>query len=281
MDHAEALERIELAAVEPDGLERLMAGDVPDAGSVASHLAGCPSCVEELTRIRRTAALAREAIASAPDPALRERTLALVRELGVDRSRSAAAGVPSPGLPLGPPPAATPPTPRTTSGRSLTRPFDRRAVAGLAAVLVIGLAIGAGAAIVRSPAPELAREVEVLQATTEATLRVEAQPDARRIPLVPTAAAPGATGTLLYSPSSGELVVVATGLAPLPEGEVYGCWVEADGARTAIGRMYPGGDLQAWAGGVDGLEALAEDATFGVSRVPADGGEPEAVLTGG
>ena len=31
MEHAEALERIEIAAVEPEGLDRLMAGDTPDA----------------------------------------------------------------------------------------------------------------------------------------------------------------------------------------------------------------------------------------------------------
>ena len=58
MEHAEALERIEIAAVEPEGLERLMAGDTPDAAAVAGHLAGCPSCAAELVRIRRTSAVA-------------------------------------------------------------------------------------------------------------------------------------------------------------------------------------------------------------------------------
>ena len=59
MEHAEALERIEIAAAEPDGLDRLMAGDTADAAAVAGHLAGCPSCAEELVRIRRTAARSR------------------------------------------------------------------------------------------------------------------------------------------------------------------------------------------------------------------------------
>ncbi|MDP2349737.1 MAG: hypothetical protein Q8M74_01100, partial [Chloroflexota bacterium] len=86
MDHADALERIEIAAVEPDGLERLMAGDAPDAAAVAGHLAGCPSCTRELARIRDTAALARAAVQSLPDPALRDRTLAFVRAVGRDRS---------------------------------------------------------------------------------------------------------------------------------------------------------------------------------------------------
>jgi len=57
MDHTEALELIELAAAEPGGLERLMAGDTPEGGAVAGHLAGCPPCVAELTRVRRTAAV--------------------------------------------------------------------------------------------------------------------------------------------------------------------------------------------------------------------------------
>src|SRR5512143_78584 len=86
MEHAEALERIEVAAAEPLGLERLMAGDTPEAAAVAGHLAGCPACVEELARIRQTSALAREVIRATPDPALRDRTLAYVRALGRDRS---------------------------------------------------------------------------------------------------------------------------------------------------------------------------------------------------
>jgi len=44
MDHDAVREQMELAAVEPDGLERLMAGDTPTAQAVAGHLAGCPAC---------------------------------------------------------------------------------------------------------------------------------------------------------------------------------------------------------------------------------------------
>ena len=91
MEHAEALERIEIAAAEPEGLDRLMAGDTPDAAAVAGHLAGCPSCAEELVRIRRTAAVARDVISAEPDPALRERTLAFVRAVGRDRSATGSA----------------------------------------------------------------------------------------------------------------------------------------------------------------------------------------------
>src|SRR4051794_20666801 len=91
MDHAEALERIEIAAAEPDGLERLMAGDTPDAAAVAGHLAGCESCQAQLASIRRTAVLARRVIEAEPDPELKGRTLAYIREVGRDRSGGATA----------------------------------------------------------------------------------------------------------------------------------------------------------------------------------------------
>jgi hypothetical protein len=45
--------------------------------------------------------------------------------------------------------------------------------------------------------------------------------------------------------------------------------------------MYPGGGLQSWAGKVDGLGDLPDDAVFGVSLVPADDGPAEPMLTGG
>ena len=44
MDHNEVRELLEDAAVEPGGLERLMAGDTPTAVLVAGHLAGCADC---------------------------------------------------------------------------------------------------------------------------------------------------------------------------------------------------------------------------------------------
>ena len=86
MEHAEALERIEIAAAEPEGLDRLMAGDTPDAAAVAGHLAGCPSCAVGAAADPPDGRLARDVISAEPDPALRERTLAFVRAVGRDRS---------------------------------------------------------------------------------------------------------------------------------------------------------------------------------------------------
>ena len=99
--------------------------------------------------------------------------------------------------------------------------------------------------------------------------------------LVPTPAGGDASGSLAFSATSGDLVAVATGLAPLGADQEYGCWIEADGARTRIGRMYPAGEVWSWAGPVADLGVVPQDAVFGVSVGPAGGG-PDAipVLTG-
>ena len=97
MDHTEARELLELAAVEPNGFDRLAAGDTPEASALAGHLAGCPECSAELERLRRASAVIRDAVRTTAPPELRERTLAFVAAVGRDRSAPAlaAATVPS------------------------------------------------------------------------------------------------------------------------------------------------------------------------------------------
>ena len=296
MDHDDALERIEIAAAEPQGLERLMAGDTADAAAVAGHLAGCTACTAELARIRRTATVAKEVVQSQPDPHLRERTLAFVRAQGVPRGAAAVAvpdGAAAVAVAVATPAIESSPVRASTSAPASLDDVRRRratsrlrtAVTVLAAALVI--AIGGGAVAYRSLSSETtatiddqAKEIEVLEATTRATLAVSAEPDAARVALTTTDGG-DAAGTLLYSPSTGELVAVASDLEPEPDGMEYGCWIEVDGTRTRIGKMYWAGDLWAWAGAVDGLADVPEGATFGVSLGPVGGGgEATPVLTG-
>ncbi len=281
MDHAEALELIELAAVEPDGLERLMAGDTPESAAVAGHLAGCPDCVAELARIRRSSVLVREVIAQQPDPALRARTLAFVREVGRDRSPGAAGPESVPAPEPAPAPAGAPEPVAIAGAATQSRLPTWAALGGIAAALV--LAVGLGFVAGQANSPDTAgREIAVLQGTTEAMRRLGTQPDARRVELVATTAGTGSAGTLLFSPSSGELVMVTSGLARPGPGQEYGCWIEANGQRRRIGTMDPGGDLESWAGPVDGLADLPPDAVFGVSLVATGGaGAGEPMLTGG
>ncbi|MBA2381637.1 MAG: hypothetical protein H0V73_05950, partial [Chloroflexi bacterium] len=59
MDHSDVREVLEDAAIEPGGLERLMAGDTAAASLVAGHLAGCPDCAEEMERLRRSVGMIR------------------------------------------------------------------------------------------------------------------------------------------------------------------------------------------------------------------------------
>ena len=297
MEHDEALERIEIAAAEPDGLERLMAGDTADAAAVAGHLAGCAGCTAELARIRRTAAVAREVVRTQPDPELRARTLAFVRAEGVPRGAAgttvasaasfdadAGAAVVEPS-PVTAPASPAAPAPLDAARRRRATSRLRTAVTVLAAALVI--AIGGGVVAYRSLSAETtatiddqAQEIEVLEATTRATLALSAEPDAERVALTTTDGG-DAAGTLLYSPATGELVAVASGLEPESEGMEYGCWIEVDGTRTRIGKMYWAGDLWAWAGPVDGLADVPEGATFGVSLGPVGGGgDATPVLTG-
>lgn len=262
MECAETRERIELAAAEPAGLERLMAGDTADAAAVAGHLAACAACVDELARVRRAATVIREAVASVVDPSLRARTLDYVRALG--RERPAAAPV-APAAPAPPPastaPVATPvPDPALRRGRRTAAAWlagvaaSAVVAAGLTAALVLP---GRDAAIARQ-----SEEIAFLARVSAWTVRVESRPDATRVRLAGTG---DDAGTLLYSPSSGELVVVAAGLESPPPDKEYGCWVESRGAQRWIGRMRFGGEVAGWAGPVQGLEELDADAVFRVS----------------
>src|SRR4051812_21588482 len=85
MDHESTREMLEVAALEPDGLDRLMAGDTATAQAVAGHLAGCPSCTDELIRLQRVSSVIRSVVREMPSPELRERTLATVAAIGVPR----------------------------------------------------------------------------------------------------------------------------------------------------------------------------------------------------
>jgi hypothetical protein len=274
MDHAEARELLELAAVEPHGFERLMAGDTSDAAALAGHLAGCEDCADEMARLRRAAGIIREVVRTTPPPDLRERTLAFVRDVGRDRR-----------VTLEPQLAET-----ATTGPTRIQRFPGRAVAeragassgsarfgrpawlaAIAATLV--LSVVATGLVVRSQADDQARQqaavVEQLARTTSWYITIEAQPDARRISLTSPDTA-GPSGTIEFSATTGQLVLVATGLTEPTGDQPLGCWIEVNGARRPIGRMFFGAGLSYWAGPVDQLGTLGPGAKFGVSSPGGD-----------
>lgn len=270
MDHSEVRELLEDAAIEPGGLERLMAGDTPTASIVAGHLAGCADCAEELERLRRSVGLIRPEVQLVPPPELKERTLAYVAALGrprgaelaADPAPSRAAGTAAAAAPIAP---VEPSAPTSIASR---RPSRLGWIASLAAALIV--AVGGTTLVLNAnhaaTTQALANEVDALGDVARWTLRVDAQPDVRRIELA-SATGTTTTGSLVYSPSSTELVVVAEHLVPATAGHEYRCWVDVDGKRTGIGKMFFGGELAYWVGDVKSVAGLPPDAKFGVSLV--------------
>ena len=249
MDHDEVLEQLELAAVEPEGLARLMAGDTAIAAAVAGHLAGCADCADEFERLGRAAPLLRDVVRTTPPPDLRARTLAYVREHGVPRDAAAV-------------PAARSASMADTRGRiGRVLPW----VASLAAVIALGLA-ATSFLTVQGMSRQLAdqdRAIRGLEAVTSATLEITAEPDAARVTLGGTDA--DISGSLLFSPTSTRLVVVAMGLERPPAGQEYRCWLEMDGERANVGRMFFADELAFWVGDTPEVSDAGPGTTFGVS----------------
>jgi hypothetical protein len=279
MDHDATREQLELAATEPGGIDRLIAGDTASAQAVAAHLAGCPACSDELARLERASRLIAATVRQMPPADLRERTLATVRDIGRER------GVPRATAGIDPVPTAL----RPTSTAVPARPSgSRRAalgwIAAIAAAVVLSVAstsVLVGGRIDQRLAQQ-SDTIHTLEEITSATLRVSAEPDARHVALAGTSD-PGLAGSLVFSPSTSELVVVATGLSEPPAGQEYRCWVERSGQRERVGRMFFSGDLAYWIGPVPAVSGVSGAARFGVSLVAASaaGSDTAPVLGGG
>lgn len=259
MDHDEVIEQLELAAVEPDGLARLVAGDTAIAAAVAAHLAGCDACAAEFQRLDRAAPLLRDVVRTTPSADLRERTLEFVRVHGVARGDAAVAAA-----------AAT-----VTAGAAATAPTVARSqiaralpwVASIAAAVVLSV-LATTFIVDRQVSQRLAdqdRAIAGLEAVTSATIEITAQPDVERVNLA--AADVDTSGRLLFSPSTTRLVVVATGLQRPPDGREYRCWVEVNGKREPVGRMFFADDLAYWVGDTPAISDIPPGTLFGVSLV--------------
>jgi hypothetical protein len=264
MDHDEILEQLELAAVEPDGLTRLMAGDTAIAASVAGHLAGCDACAGEFERLGRAAPLLRDVVRTTPSADLRERTLAFVREHGVARGAAAAAAAGAA--------SAVDPTPVPAPGSHARGRAARLLpwVTSLAAVIALALAATSFLAV-QGMSGQLAdqdRAIGGLEAVTSASLEITGQPDAQRVTLAATDT--DTSGTLLFSPTTTKLVVVAMGLDRPPAGQEYRCWVDVSGQRQNVGRMFFADDLAFWVGDTPAVSDVEPGTTFGVSLADLD-----------
>jgi hypothetical protein len=282
-EHEEIRELMELAAVEPDGLDRLDAGDTPGSAVVVGHLVGCSDCLDEMARLRRAETLLRPILASEPDPGLRERTLALVRAVGVARDGIAAPAAPPDGRPAPvQPPATADDLLVTSDGRRAGR--RRRTIgvpawaATLAAALVVGL-LG-GALLVGNGAPTGGGDAAAaLQAVAGETTTLMAADDAREVVLVDAAGTPA--GSVVLSASAGRMLVTATALDEPTNGVEYRCWVQMGNARTPIGTMRWTAGVAWWTGSVAIPADLPPGVVYGVSSVAAGSSDAgTVVLTG-
>ena len=231
-----------------------MAGDTAIAAAVAGHLAGCDACAGEFERLGRAAPLLRDVVRTTPSADLRERTLAYVREHGVPRGAPAV-------------PASAPASFSDTRGRTARLlPW----VASLAAVIALAVAATSFFAVQRM-SQQLAdqdRDIGGLEAVTSATLEITGEPDAERVTLSATDA--DTSGSLLFSPTTTKLVVVAMGLELPPAGQEYRCWVEVAGKRENVGRMFFADDLAFWVGDTPAVSEVEPGTTFGISLADLD-----------
>jgi hypothetical protein len=276
MEHSEARELLELAAVEPEGFERLAAGDTAEAAALAGHLAGCDDCAAELERLRRASAVIRDAVRTAPPPDLRERTLAFVAAVGRDRTAPAvaasAAGALATPAPAGA--AAAPVVPPTIEDARRRRSVGAGRLAGWAVAIAAGVVIAFVATQILVLGPRDARiaeqneDVAAIAKAAAWSLAIQGRPDAERVALTSPTGDTTVSGTLVYSPATDHLVVLAEGLAQPPAGVEYRCWVESGGVRTPVGKMFFAGDIAYWVGEVPATATLPENAVFGVSPTP-------------
>jgi hypothetical protein len=282
MDHEEVREQLELAAAEPNGIDRLIAGDTPLAAAIAAHLVGCSSCTEELGRLRRASILIADAVRTTPPPELRERTLAFVRDVGRIREP-----VPEPvAATLMPPPVSAPAVsvPAVAPAPALASAGSGRRLAWIGAIAAsVLIAVAATSFVLDRQFGDRLAASEAASAglanVTATTVALSSEADAEHIRL---AGADDRWGRLVYSADKGELAVIASGLTEPASDREYRCWVEIDGERKPVGKMFFGGDLAFWAGPVETVSDLPAGSRFGVSLVDTTGsdvGEPP-VLTG-
>jgi hypothetical protein len=288
MDHNETREQLELAAAEPGGIDRLIAGDTASAQAVAAHLAGCPECTQELARLERAARLIGATMRELPPADLRERTLASVRALGRARGPLLVAAPPSLASaeaervlsPIEPSSQEAPTVIGPATSRRIAAIGWVAAIAAAIVLSVVTTSILVGGQVDQRLAVQ-GDTIHTLEEVTTATLRVTGEADARHVALT-SASDPELIGSLVFSPSTSDLVVVATGLTKPPAGQEYRCWVELAGQRARVGKMFFSGDLAYWIGPVPAVSGLSGDARFGVSLVDASGTgvDTEPVLGG-
>lgn len=222
MDHDATRDWIDEAFLAPG----MRDDDDSTARAVRAHLASCADCAAYDEATRRTAL--KLDMARGPSPEVRTRTLAAAHRIA--GARPAAAGATA--------------APQRQGGGLTWR------LATL--VLVIGV-LGAGAGAwwanaARQDSDHLADAVAMVSMLANS-------PDAHEVVL--RDAAGTGMGIAVMSETTHELAVLTT---HLPSDTEYKCYLERNGQRTRIGRMYVDRGIQYWAGPMDaGMEMQPGD----------------------
>lgn len=260
LNHAEAHERLADLALEPGALDRLGS---PDVDPLAAHVAGCEACTREVGAWRRTAArlaaargVGEERVDLAtlagddpisPPAALRAQVL--------EAARATSRGVPVP---------AAQPAPIDRRPRAASLPLRFLPLAAVfAAILVAGGLVLERQSQLDAAAADVAR-LEAATATMDRILRS----DHVVLALVDSSGAVG--GSLSWS--RHDIAIVTSALAEPAADRIYRCWIERDGVRSPVGRMFFAGATGYWTGSLDDWAEISFDGgTFGISLEPAEG----------
>lgn len=296
--HSEAHERLADLALEPAALSGLLRrmgrGADADVDPLVGHVLSCAICQAEVEEWQRLHATVMEALAGADGP---WQLADLARDAPAGPPASLRASVAA----LATPRASTGEVARREEhagqehpdeGRIAERPpilsiAPRRSfgfrpalrLLPLVAVLTV-VTVSGGLLVDKSRQLDQATADTVALANVTAALdRVIVDPGHRAVELRSGDGSVG--GSVAWS--SHDLVVLSTALAPPPAGTVYRCWIERDGERAPIGRMFFAGGTSYWTGSLDewATTSLTAGSRFGISLEPASGsvGNP-AILAG-
>ena len=286
LTHSAAHERLADLSLEPVALRAFAADVAAPAGAGDSplhrHVRECDACRAEIDgwlglHDTVTAALAGpaspvtlEQLAAAEPitapPALRSAVAQLTMRDGSGPNVAGAARVAA----LGGAPVVSSANLVMVPPRRLMAQRWARLLLPLVAVLAVVVAAG-GLMLDQSRRLDQARsDTAALAGVTAALDRVMLDPAHRAVALT---AADGSTGGSVAW-TSHDLVVLATSLGPPPTDAVYRCWIERDGRRSPIGRMYFAEGTGYWTGSLDdwATTSFAAGSTFGISLEPAVGG---------
>lgn len=213
--------------------------------AVERHLAECPTCAQEVTELRATAARLVDPVAAEPPVGLRERVLAQARQTRQE--------------PPGPHPVGS-------EGRGRVAQWRRWAPAVAAAAVLLVLAV-----VITYAAQQgrIDRARQQAQSARGQQTRIDTIMTASDTVLIPAALPDGAHGRMLVSRQRNLGVVTLAGLPPLAGGHTYQLWLVRAGTAHNVGVLRVGARSAH-----QPLPGVGTATAFAISTEPA-GGSPQ------